>query len=408
MRLFVFVNVVLAFAIQHVTSLPVDPDQDDPVPYVAPPVNYTAYFGPLHEELEKSLNGQTRVYYIAAEELTWDYNPNHKDTIHDLSVTESPARTKLVSSPSSIGSKYIKALYREYTDDTFTTLKSVPSWQGNMGPILRAEVGDTLEVHFWNKASHNYTIHPHGVHYEFEHEGAVYKGSAGNAIIPPGGKHTYIWTIRPRAGPGPKDGDSLVWGYHSHVHDTDLYDGLYGAIIIYRAGLLNQSRIDREIVSTVFCKLAFKGETGYSPEIPSVFNENHSQYLERTMAELAPQLDKQAIRQDKSSKEAFHFSNVKNSINGVMYGDFRDLAFPINQTITWHLLGWGDFLDINYVSWQNAEVTLFGKRVNHVRLLPATFQTVHVRPMKIGKQKFGFLDNQSGALGMSMVYRVTR
>lgn len=30
-----------------------------------------------------------------------------------------------------------------------------------MGPILRAEVGDIIQVFFWNRATKNYTIHPH-------------------------------------------------------------------------------------------------------------------------------------------------------------------------------------------------------------------------------------------------------
>jgi hypothetical protein len=30
-----------------------------------------------------------------------------------------------------------------------------------MGPILRAEVGDVIQVFFWNRASKNFTIHPH-------------------------------------------------------------------------------------------------------------------------------------------------------------------------------------------------------------------------------------------------------
>jgi hypothetical protein len=61
----------------------------------------------------------------------------------------------------SIGTQYYKAQYREYTDATYTTLQTVPSWQGGMGPILRAEVGDTLVVHVWNRATYNYTMHPH-------------------------------------------------------------------------------------------------------------------------------------------------------------------------------------------------------------------------------------------------------
>lgn len=40
-----------------------------------------------------------------------------------------------------------------------------------------------------------------------------------------------------RAGPGPEDGSSVVWMYHSHVDETaDTYSGLFGAITITRAG----------------------------------------------------------------------------------------------------------------------------------------------------------------------------
>lgn len=52
-------------------------------------------------------------------------------------------------------------------------------------------------------------------------EGAIYQDALYNSIKP---NHTFIyrWDIPPRSGPGPQDGDSLVWGYHSHVSETDL------------------------------------------------------------------------------------------------------------------------------------------------------------------------------------------
>ena len=43
-----------------------------------------------------------------------------------------------------------QSLYKEYTDDTYTTEKEAPEWAGNLGPIIRAEVGDTIMVHFKN------------------------------------------------------------------------------------------------------------------------------------------------------------------------------------------------------------------------------------------------------------------
>ena len=67
-----------------------------------------------------------------------------------------------------IGRKYKKAMYRAYTDDTFTTeieRDSDTKHLGIMGPIIYAEVGDTIEVVFKNNATRHYSIHPHGVFY---------------------------------------------------------------------------------------------------------------------------------------------------------------------------------------------------------------------------------------------------
>ena len=67
-----------------------------------------------------------------------------------------------------IGRKAKKALYREYTDDTFSTLKPRPSeWEhlGFLGPLVRAEVGDTIRVVFRNNTKFPASVHPHGVFY---------------------------------------------------------------------------------------------------------------------------------------------------------------------------------------------------------------------------------------------------
>lgn len=65
-----------------------------------------------------------------------------------------------------IGRKYTKVFYREYTDETFSKKKNHPDYLGFLGPILRAEVGETVEVVFKNMARRNYSVHPHGVFYE--------------------------------------------------------------------------------------------------------------------------------------------------------------------------------------------------------------------------------------------------
>ena len=43
------------------------------------------------------------------------------------------------------------------------------------GPVLRAEEGDTLRVTFMNKADRNFSIQPHGLHYDKHFQGTSYE-----------------------------------------------------------------------------------------------------------------------------------------------------------------------------------------------------------------------------------------
>ena len=70
-----------------------------------------------------------------------------------------------------IGSVYRKAVYAQFTDATFTQEVRKPASLGLVGPVLRAEVGDTMEIVYLNNASREYSMHPHGVKYLKEHEG---------------------------------------------------------------------------------------------------------------------------------------------------------------------------------------------------------------------------------------------
>ena len=55
-----------------------------------------------------------------------------------------------------IGGRYKKALYVEYTDDTFTIKANRSSSElhlGFLGPVIRAEVGDEINVFFKNQVN---------------------------------------------------------------------------------------------------------------------------------------------------------------------------------------------------------------------------------------------------------------
>src|SRR5215471_9591240 len=103
--------------------------------------------------------GGVRTYYVAAEEVEWDYAPLGID-MNTGKPFEGTAAAYTQPGANHIGHIYRKAVYREYTDGTFTTRKpraKQEEYLGLLGPILRAEVGDTIKVVFKNNASRPYS-----------------------------------------------------------------------------------------------------------------------------------------------------------------------------------------------------------------------------------------------------------
>lgn len=73
--------------------------------------------------------------------------------------------------PLRLGKVYKKAIFREFTDATYTVMKAREAWQGILGPTILGEVGDMAIVHFFNNASMLLSMHPHGSRYIKVHEG---------------------------------------------------------------------------------------------------------------------------------------------------------------------------------------------------------------------------------------------
>ena len=90
-------------------------------------------------------DGKTRTYYISADQVVWDYAPRGTNEITRKPFDE-VADTYVKNGPGRIGSKYEKCLYRGYTDVSFKHRESRPAderYLGLLGPVIRAEVGDT-------------------------------------------------------------------------------------------------------------------------------------------------------------------------------------------------------------------------------------------------------------------------
>ncbi|MGA9388973.1 MAG: multicopper oxidase domain-containing protein, partial [Candidatus Sulfotelmatobacter sp.] len=122
----------------------------------------------------------TRHYYIAAEDVTWNYAPSGFNLLNGNPIPL-PWRDKV---------QWPKTRYIEYTDDSFTTPKRQPEWLGILGPLIRAEVGDEIVVEFLNRSRRAHDIHPHGLHYDKSNEGSLYLPVAKGAFVLPGARYT--------------------------------------------------------------------------------------------------------------------------------------------------------------------------------------------------------------------------
>src|SRR6202008_4008972 len=132
--------------------------------------------------------------------------------------------------------------YRAYVYREMTPGFAAPATRGvNIpGPTLHGEVGDGLVVPFRNadrRRRQAVTMHPHGVHYNPEYDGA-YMGEYTRAggFVGPGETFTYQWECRP---------DSVgAWPYHDHGpnHTLNTFRGLFGAIVIRPRGAKRPDR----------------------------------------------------------------------------------------------------------------------------------------------------------------------
>jgi FtsP/CotA-like multicopper oxidase with cupredoxin domain len=295
------------------------------------------------------------------------------------------SRTYMDGGPHRIGKVYRKAVYREYTDGTFTQLKPRPAaWEhlGILGPVLRAEVGDTIRVVFKNNGSRPFSMHPHGVFYEKPSEGVAYDdgspaaGKRGGAV-PPGETHTYVWEVPERAGPGPEDPSSVVWLYHSHVNELkDVDAGLVGAILVTRRGMARPDGsprdVDREFVNLFM-----------------IFDENGSWFLDANIkthtsdpagvnkAEIIP-LDPEG--HFSLNGTGFADANLRNTINGYQYANLPLMTMKKGERVRWYLITVGFGFNFHTPHWHGNTVLQNGHRTDVIALSPAQMVTVDMVP----------------------------
>ncbi len=342
-----------------------------------------------------TLSAAERLYFIAADEVQWDYAPSGRDLMMGERFDEEAA-IFVENKPNRIGKVYLKALYREYTDASFTALKPrTANWAhlGLLGPVIRAEVGDTIKVVFKNNASQLYSLHAHGVLYDKASEGSPAddgtkaKDKADDGV-PPGGTHTYVWRVPERAGPGPADPSSIVWLYHSHMNSVrDSNAGLIGPILVTAKGKARSDGsprdVERELV-TLF----------------TVVDENASGYLDKNIAQFAD-----PERVDKTDG-GFIESNLKHVVNGYLFANLPGLEMKQCERARWYLLALGTEVDLHTPHWHGNTGLMDGRRVDTVELLPASMKVVDMRADNPGKWMFHCHVNDHIRAGMTAFYTV--
>ena len=353
--------------------------------------------------------GQTRTYYIAADEVTWDYVAGGID-----GITGQPFKAmgffkggpepdaKPVAKP--VRTSYVKAIYREYTDNTFRTLKPRPAeWEhlGLLGPLIRAEVGDTIRVVFRNNGHKPYSIHPHGVFYNKDSEGAPYDDGTSGAdkaddAVPPGGTHQYVWQVPERAGPGSSDVNSVLWMYHSHTDEyRDPNTGLLGPMIITGRGQTkpdgSPKGVDREFV-VWFAQV----------------HEEDSWYVDRNL----PTIEKdQPIPTPLTSTSATvtypYF--VTFSINGFAHGSMplRALTMRKGAHVRWYVFSGTNDFDFHTPHWHGNTVLANQMRTDVVSMAPMQMVTADMVPDNVGTWLLHCHVSFHNIEGMNVRYVVT-
>jgi len=290
----------------------------------------------------------TRHYYIAAEDVVWDYAPTGQNLMHCHDPAGCP-----IPDPWTNSHTFNKVRYIEYTTAGMTVKKPQPVWLGVLGPIIRAEEGDTAMVHFCNRTTtldpvsggpRMLGMHPHGFRYTKDNEGAHYRGvnsgqppGAGSEVAP-GKCFEYQWVADADSAPASGDPSSRVWWYHSHVDEAQNTNlGLLGPIVITRKGWARSDGspkdVDREFVSLF---MVFDELGGEEP-------------------------------------------GLMHSINGYIFGNLKGFVMKNGERVRWYVLGMGNEVDNHSAHWHGKTVTVgtsvAARRTDVVELMPASMVT---------------------------------
>lgn len=299
------------------------------------------------------VHAAVREHFIAAVEIGWDYT-------HSVTPDSGPEKKKVFKDHLQ---KYIKAVYREYTDSTYAVPKPRPAWTGIQGPLIVAQAGDRVLVHFKNLASQPYSISPVGVTYWKQSEGAGYDDSTAGQekeddAVSPGGYYEYVWDLSVKDGPTHSDPECLTYSYSSQVDTVrDVNSGLIGALLICKPSAFNEDGSRRNPAFVLMF---------------AVFDESQSWY-----GEVGVRRSREKYKKSNNRKE-YH------TINGYINSTLPGLSLCQGRSVFWHLIGVGSAPDIHSIQFQEHTLQVLTHRKVTVELTPMSFITAEMKPTSVG------------------------
>ncbi|HKP19737.1 MAG TPA: multicopper oxidase domain-containing protein [Gaiellaceae bacterium] len=349
----------------------------------AMPMQDTVYWDFSGVSEPSRTGGKTRMYYISAEKVVWDYAPSGRNGVTGSAV-EQTAEKYVVPGPGRVGSRYAKCVYRAYTDDTFrhpVGRDNGEGYLGLLGPVIRAEVGDTIVVVFRNACPFTTSIHPQGRWCDTDLD--VADG------VPPGGTHTYVWRVPEQAGPAPNDGSSVVWLYHSHTNDvSDTFAGLVGPVEITRRGTARPDGSPSDVDQEVFALF-------------SLMNENASPFLDENVHRFAERPYPKSL-----ADEEFVASNLMHAINGYVFGNQPTIRVRKGERVRWYVMSIGAEVHPHPPCWYGNAVTLDRIRMDLGKAVAARTAVADMVPEHAGVWLFQAHRRDCVDAGMFASYEV--
>jgi FtsP/CotA-like multicopper oxidase with cupredoxin domain len=184
-----------------------------PVPPKVAAAQASGTAGAASAEALARAGGNRREYWIQAEEAKWNIVPTGRDGMMDVKVKGK--------------TKFTAWVYRQYSENFGEPIgpPMIP------GPTIDCYVGDTVVFNFRNKLPSPVTVHPHGIRYTEDMDGA-YKGrdTDPSGFVQTNQTFQYVWEAVP--------GTEGSWIYHDHgpMEPMPVYKGLFGQMIVRPEG----------------------------------------------------------------------------------------------------------------------------------------------------------------------------